>query len=371
MPTNIPRKVTTRCLVGVFLLISAAMVDGKRTNREAPESGGDSDWAQIHQRDDQDWARVSKMSLADVQRLRRIAGVDDNTANIAIERMWPIGASNRYLVSTVAGDADCMTVGVYKRQSEGFLRIWAIDQFPGGGSLCRGLYCPKPRIELTENGEIKIEISSPGKNTERNICDLSIRLTYIPKDENYELVGTQSGTTECNLWTYKQALTEVFGVTTENYGRILTIEVLPSFRNEWAITFDRATSGLTVSKIAFDQQLWAKLGLGGTSPVRSGQQCLNIARDASATRNSIAIPQEEVQKLLVNFGKVDLHMDKCPRNARGDCIGLTDGTKYYVLVPNRRELGLSDMGNLSGASSENPALSAWVDEVIDAINGSH
>jgi hypothetical protein len=350
--------------IAAFLLVCALGLPGQQLNGKGDASTNGAYWKQIHRTADLDFASSTKLPLTEVQGLRRAAGVEDSMPGVEIERMWPIHSTDRYLVTTVAGEAECMKLGVYEKTKGGFRRVWSADRLPNGEALCGGIVCPRPWVMMTKDAGIRTEASSRGKNVTNEACSLVIHLTYSPKGPGYELSENRTETRKCDFWTYHQSLGEAFGATSENRNRILTVEIVPSFLNEWAIVFDKSPNGITVSKISFDKHLWTTLALGAPGPGKTAEGCLWIAKHSPTTREAVLIEREKVSKFLADFERVDLHMDRCSRNASGNCVYMADGTAYYVVLPNRQARRVSGWGGASDTKNENPQLAEWVREVI-------
>jgi hypothetical protein len=188
---------------------------------------------------------------------------------------------------------------------------------------------------------------------QEGICDEVTRLTYRPEGKGYELVEARRVAADCNLWT-------------EGRKRAVTIEVVPTSRQEWAVAFEETSEGVSVSKISLDHQLWGQLGLRGSHPNRTPSQCVQMAKEAAVTRRSVPISKEEAERLLGELGKIDLRGDRCPRDAAGRCAYILDGTSYYVQLPHRPAVRLTEVGHSSDHRSENPKLSDWVLDVLEA-----
>jgi hypothetical protein len=350
-----------------FLLLVAMVLQAQQTKSGESAATSTGYWQLIHRRDDRDFAQSTKLSLTEVQELRRAAGVEDSTPDVEIERMWPIHSTDRYLVTTVAGEAECMKLGVYEKTKGEFRTIWSVDSLPDGEKLCGDIFCPRPWVTMTKDAGIRIDASSRGKNSESSACSVAIHLTYSPTGHNYELSENRREARKCDVWTYEQSLGEAFGATPGNSDRILTIEIVPSFHNEWAIAFEKSPNGITVSKISFDNHLWTKLTPGAPGAPRTMKACSWIAKDSPTKKEVVPVKQEKISKFLDDLAKVDLQMDRCSRNQKGNCVYMMDGIEYYVILPNRRPRRISGWRDSSSAKSENPALSTWVYQVLGAI----
>jgi hypothetical protein len=71
-----------------------------------------------------------------------------------------------------------------------------------------------------------------------------------------------------------------------------------------------------------------------------------------------------VQRLWVAFKSTDLSTDTCPRS-KGKCAVFLDGTEYVVQTSDGRSLRLTEIKNEPHVKSENPALLAWIHEVLE------
>jgi hypothetical protein len=166
----------------------------------------------------------------------------------------------------------------------------------------------------------------------------------------------------CNLGTYNRALDIVFGQAT-NGERVATVQVLPSFRSEWAIAFDKTPAGLVVSRITFRKQLWLQLGLGSGS-VRTASECIELAKAAAIERAPVSLPRESAQRFIDDLARMDFATDRCPRKKDGTCAYIMDGVGYVVQLRDGRSARIRDVSAYTGMRSENPALSNWVTDLL-------
>jgi hypothetical protein len=139
-------------LLGSMFFFVGMRVAASQQNQKHDGSSVESYWIHVHERDDRDWSQSTKMSVPEVRKLREAAGIDDHTPDVVIERIWRVPPDERFLVTTSAETAECMTIGVYRRRGKGFQKLWAIDHVPGGGEMCAGPTCPKPLVVTTKKG---------------------------------------------------------------------------------------------------------------------------------------------------------------------------------------------------------------------------
>lgn len=172
----------------------------------------------------------------------------------------------------------------------------------------------------------------------------------------YRVVAQQ----DCAMETYQKTLDIVFNEATAGK-RVATIQVLRSFLPEWAIAFDATPEGLVVSRTSFRKQLWERFS--GGSAVKTPSECVEMAK-AGAETTPVPLPREWAQRFIDDLAKIDLSTDSCARNKNGSCVQMYDGDNYLVQLEDGRSVRLTDVANLNGAKSENPALSSWVTELL-------
>ena len=80
----------------------------------------------------------------------------------------------------------------------------------------------------------------------------------------------------------------------------------------------------------------------------------------------VPIPSEAAQAFLAKLKGINLHADTCARGTKGDCVLMLDGTMYVVQLQDGTTIKLTDTTGVNGVQSENPALSAWIQAVIQA-----
>src|SRR5215469_11412869 len=91
----------------------------------------------------------------------------------------------------------------------------------------------------------------------------------------------------CGLGTYQDSLDLAFKNATEGSGdTLLTVEVLHSFRREYALVMKRVGSEVNLVRAEFQTQLWHQLA--PLSASRSRQDCLDLA--SAATLDVVTLP---------------------------------------------------------------------------------
>ena len=175
----------------------------------------------------------------------------------------------------------------------------------------------------------------------------------------YRVVAQQSN---CNVDTYHKTLDVVFRQATKGE-RVVTVQVLPSFKVEWAIVFDTTPDGLVVSRISFRKQLWSQLFCGPGAVTTTASQRIELA-EAAEERTPVPLPRESAQRFIDDLAKIDFSTDRCPRDKDGSCFDMLDGVRYVVQLGDGRSARLTNVTALTGARSENPALSNWVTELL-------
>ena len=89
---------------------------------------------------------------------------------------------------------------------------------------------------------------------------------------------------KCGLGTYQDSLDLAFTKATLGGGETLvTVQVLPSFQREYALTLKRVGPEIKLQRATFDKQLWTQLGPPLTDN-KTRQQCLDLALAAKTIR---------------------------------------------------------------------------------------
>jgi hypothetical protein len=168
--------------------------------------------------------------------------------------------------------------------------------------------------------------------------------------------GTQER--KCGLGTYHDSLDLAFKKATSGGGETLvTVQVLPSFGREYALTLMRVGPEIKLLRIIFDKQLWTQLAPLTDNKTR--QQCLDLA--LAAKINTVALPAgaETIAQSWSAFSNINLETDTCPRRGK-QCAFVEDGIDYIVQTNDGRSLRITEIRNLEGIKSENAALLDWV-----------
>lgn len=172
----------------------------------------------------------------------------------------------------------------------------------------------------------------------------------------------------CGLGTYYDALKLVFSSATAGRGTpLVTVQVLPSFQNEYAIVITRAASQIAVFRVRLHEQLWHRLTPASTN--RTREECLTEATAASTDVTQLPIPSQTSERLWNEFVSTNLEMGACPHDKHG-CVLFADGTGYVVQTADGKSLRLTEVGNGKKIQSENPALTAWLHSLLRAAEAS-
>ncbi|HTS09172.1 MAG TPA: carboxypeptidase-like regulatory domain-containing protein [Candidatus Eisenbacteria bacterium] len=163
----------------------------------------------------------------------------------------------------------------------------------------------------------------------------------------------------CGLKTYHDSLTLAFQDAVNAYGETLvTLQVLPSFQREYAITVKRTSSDISVYRTEFRKQLWQQLGPLHVS--RTRQQCLEIANAAQIDTVLIPASTEEAQRLWKNFSGIDFQTHPCKK-----CTLAQDGTQYVIRRGDGASLQIQEVAGVRGLKSGNARLLEWVHSMLE------
>ena len=171
----------------------------------------------------------------------------------------------------------------------------------------------------------------------------------------------------CGLGTYQDGLDVGFRNATSSFGETLvTVQVLPSFRKEYALVFKRVGAELKLYRVTFQNQLWGQMGPPLHVP-KTRQECLGIASAAKVDALDVNVQARDLQELWTAFGNIDLTTDKCPRRGKS-CAYFEDGTGYVVQTQDGRSFRITETGQTKRVRSENPALLAWIHKVQEFVS---
>ena len=167
---------------------------------------------------------------------------------------------------------------------------------------------------------------------------------------------------KCGLGTYKDSLDLAFKKATSGGGETLvTVQVLPSFQREYALTLKRVGAEIKLLRATFDKQLWTQLAPLTDNKTR--QQCLDLALAAKVDTVDLPARAETAAQSWSAFSAINLETDACPRRGK-QCALFEDGTDYIVQTNDGRSLRIKEIGNLKGIKSENAVLLDWVRALI-------
>ena len=135
------------------------------------------------------------------------------------------------------------------------------------------------------------------------------------------IVATQSNTPVwkdgaqekmCGLGTYHDSLDLAFENATKGGGETLvTVQVLPSFHSEYALTLKRVGPEVKLLRATFEKQLWAQLGPPLHVP-KTRQQCLDLALVARVDTVELSARTDSAEQSWAAFRNINLRTDTCP-----------------------------------------------------------
>lgn len=167
---------------------------------------------------------------------------------------------------------------------------------------------------------------------------------------------------KCGLGTYQDSLDLAFQQATSGVGETLvTVEVLPGFRREYALTLKRVGPDIKLLRSTLKKQLWTLLG--PLTDNKSRQRCLDLALAAKVDTVDVPASADTTAQSWSAFSSINLETDTCPRRGK-QCALLLDGIDYIVQTNDGRSIRVTEIGNLKGITSENAALLDWVRGLI-------
>lgn len=179
--------------------------------------------------------------------------------------------------------------------------------------------------------------------------------------------GNGSHEKMCGLGTYHDSLDLAFKNATAGSGETLvTVQVLPSFRREYALVLKRVGPQVKLLRASFQNQLWTLLGLPFSN---TRQQCLERALAAKVDTVELSASAETMEQLWTAFGNINLDRETCSPQ-KGTCPLSQDGTAFVIQTTEGRSLRLTEIGDSKRIKSENAALLEWVHALLDTAKNS-
>jgi hypothetical protein len=322
-------------------------------------------WVSFHQNNDRFWATRSGLPVEDVRRLRLAARIQDDQPSDPIELIdsRSLGRGQVLLV-TNTGDLHCLNVELYgRRWNNAFRKLWSVDATPTNKAFCRPRTCRKPSVSVVKKGEISVML--PRAVSPADIaCDENEVLTYKWRKRSYELTADQTIPAQCGLDSYDHAVNLEFDQAIGAGEALAMVEVLPSFRPEYAIAIQRTSDGISVYRLQARQPLAGELGL--FTKRQTASQCIEYARTVSVDRTVIPMPSQQVEDFISTLQKIDFQTDRCPRRRTGDCAFFLDGTSIVVRRLGGATARLTDIDGSNNVISENLELYRWAKKFLRA-----
>lgn len=357
-------------------LVLAAFTNGvtQDSNSRYPNV---SDWRTFHRQNDEYWARFltattgwnafhSKIEItgAEVRAIRLSAGIRDNEPSDPILQF--VGGSMRegqFLLVTATANA-CMNVAVY---DEGGLRrpkrLWSIDALPDGNKICQPSGCARPRVMVNEKHEIAVATAFRS-TTNQPVCDGISSATYRPKGKVFEAEDQHTGTATCWLDSFSFGLNSAFKQAAGPGETLAIVQVLPALTlDKYALVLHRRATGLAILRMELNDDDWSAPLLSKTKPTAS--ECFARAKSLPVRVKSLGVPEDQAEALENSLQSLDLGLDHCARGVDGQCAFLLDGRAFYMQVGERAPIRLTDVQGITGYTSENPAVSAWVYDLLE------
>lgn len=185
---------------------------------------------------------------------------------------------------------------------------------------------------------------------------------FVIAQETQKKASSDTADAVCRVKTYYESLTLAFqNAVTADGETLVTLQVLPSFQREYAITVKRMSSGISLYRTDFQKQLWHQLG-PPLAVLRTRQQCLEIAKTAEIATVLIPEPTEQANKLWETFSKINLQMH--PHKTSAIAV---DGTQYVIQTPDGASVRLLEVAGVRGLKSENSQLLDWVHSMLQVV----
>jgi len=118
-------------------------------------------WTEVHAKNDAEAARQSGLTIAKVRELRQLAGVSDESSDMIDNIDSSILAQQGMLVfATYGGSARCVNFWVFSRSDGTFKPIWSIAEAGDKANFCADPRCSVPVVKARNNRDVVVEIPS-------------------------------------------------------------------------------------------------------------------------------------------------------------------------------------------------------------------
>jgi hypothetical protein len=119
-------------------------------------------WTDIHSKNDVEIAKQSGLKLADVRRLRELAGVSDDSTDLIDSIDTSVLAEHGLVVlARHGGTAVCVNFWVFARADGIFKEIWNSGEAGDeAASFCADPKCAMPAVKVRSNRDVIVEIPS-------------------------------------------------------------------------------------------------------------------------------------------------------------------------------------------------------------------
>ena len=317
------------------------------------------------QKEDEYLALTTRLSEEDIHRLRLAAGIADTD--------WTDGSvhiddkhlgQHRVLLTIYTGSSLCLTAEVFAHHGRNFQQLWSLSAVPGGPALCPIANCPAPWAAASKPAEVVITVPAHRDGAPYDVCDDLVLYTYRPAGASFAL-ASQRTIPDKYFCTVDSQLYDAAFFSADSADRLAWIEVTRSPGGPpSAIIFQKTPDGPVATQYSISRQVWNQYIHNLRTTLVTPSECVESAKSASLERTRLPLTGEQVQALLDRLATIDLQKKQCPHRADGKCVYIMDGVRYFVWLPTGKSGGVSDTRNTPGLTSENPALSDWVYQVL-------
>jgi hypothetical protein len=344
-------------LFGSILLLAVSFL---AVGQNGPVPGVD--WATFHKNSDQFWAMRSRLSPHDVRGVRLAAGIKDDEPSDPIEIMdgKTLGRGQVLLV-TATNSGQCLDVAVYKPGWTKFAKLWSTASNPENKAFCRPPACNAPRAWATGKGVVTVTLAKAGFSADA-VCDTDEILTYRWRKPTYELMSDRTVPGRCDFHTYLRAMNEAL-TRIQGPGDTLAMVVVASpFWEKYAVAIRSTPDGFLV----YHFNIPRGSSNGGITNRQPPSQCIESAKVELTELKIVPLTSVQVQQFVSALRGIDLRTDKCSRTNTGVCALFLDATEFLVWLPNGAPVKLTRMDGSKGFFSENPALSQWIESLLQS-----
>lgn len=338
--------------------------------KSAAQGASQFDWKAFHKKNDVYWAGVTGLSPQQVRKLRLASGIQDDEPSNPIDQIDATTLSHHHILFVAAwGSGHCLDIYVFAPHKDSYQNLWSDGKAPDDSGFCHPSLCAPAHAWASKKGEITVTVPRQLPDTPMGVCDQLLTLSYRwnGKARTYELAERKTIAAQCGYEDYMKSVRGALEKLAGPGETMASVDIMAAFVPESEIFLERNYHQIKMIRVVLGEQVWSKVSY--LSHKITPSECIAAGEAAAegAKRQELDIPSDEAEKFLSDLAKIDLRSDSCPRRRDGSCALIVDGTIYSVVRQDGTTARVRDIPAGSDIVSENPALLAWVNRVLDRV----